>query len=98
MPTDEPNIAVTSSLFAEGGTIPISAAHPAAGGQNVSPGLAWSGAPPETAGFAVTCYDHDAPTTIGFSHWVLFNLPPQTTELPEAVPAREDLPGGARHR
>ena len=95
MPTDEANITVTSSLFAEGGTIPISAAHPAAAGQNVSPDLAWSGAPPETAGFAVTCYDHDAPTTIGFSHWVLFNLGAGTLSLAAGAGAAGKGPAGS---
>jgi len=38
--------------------------------------------------------DPDAPGGV-FTHWVLFNLPADTRELPEAVPAQSPLPSGA---
>ena len=73
---------VRSSLFEDGGTIPKSAAHSMVGGENVSPDLSWGEGPSGTRSYAVTCYDPDAPTTVGFSHWVLFDLPPTVRSLP----------------
>jgi Raf kinase inhibitor-like YbhB/YbcL family protein len=64
-----------------------------AGGEDVSPHLAWSGAPDGTQSYAVTVYDPDAPTTSGFWHWAAFNLPADVTEL--ASGASGSLPGGA---
>ena len=71
----EATLEVRSNLFEDGETIPKSAAHSMVGGDNQSPDLTWSDGPEGTKCYAVTCYDPDAPTTVGFSHWVLFNLP-----------------------
>jgi Raf kinase inhibitor-like YbhB/YbcL family protein len=71
----EATLEVRSNLFEDGGTIPKSAAHSMVGGGNQSPDLTWSEGPEGTQCYAVTCYDPDAPTTVGFTHWVLFNVP-----------------------
>ncbi len=47
---------VTSGDFADGGPLPLSTASQTASGQSISPDLMWSGAPPETASFAVSMY------------------------------------------
>ncbi|MEO7338258.1 MAG: YbhB/YbcL family Raf kinase inhibitor-like protein, partial [Caldimonas sp.] len=44
-------------------------------GKNISPALAWSGAPSGTKSYALTVYDPDAPTGSGWWHWVVYNMP-----------------------
>jgi Raf kinase inhibitor-like YbhB/YbcL family protein len=88
-------ITVTSDLFQDGDTIPLRAAHTSVGGDNESPHLAWTQVPEGTVSIAVTCYDPDAPTTVGFVHWVLFNVDPSTTSLPPGAGKRGANPAGS---
>ncbi len=75
---------LTSAAFKSRGPIPKK--HTGEG-NDVSPSLAWSGAPDGTQSFAVICHDPDAPLvtpgTYGFVHWVLYNLPASTNALAE---------------
>lgn len=64
-------------------------------GKNVSPALAWTGAPKDTKSFALSVYDPDAPTGSGFWHWVMFNIPPNVTSLPQGAGAPGKEPQGA---
>lgn len=65
-------------------------------GENISPELSWQNAPAGTQAFAITMYDKDAPTGSGFWHWVVFNIPPNVTELPSGAGdiAKKLMPAG----
>ena len=54
-----------------------------ANGENVAPPLEWSGVPEGTEAFAVVVHDPDAPLVDGFTHWVAYGIPGDTTSLPE---------------
>jgi Raf kinase inhibitor-like YbhB/YbcL family protein len=84
-------VELRSDDFHDGAVIPGPIADPSVGGEGRSPHLAWSDVPTGTRSFAVTCWDPDAPTTVGFSHWVRFDLPPSVTSL--AAGANESGPG-----
>jgi hypothetical protein len=77
------SMTVTTTAFTNGGTIPAKYAQLGcgAGAANTSPDLTWSGAPAATKSFVITIFDPDAPTGVGFWHWLLFNVPPTTTSL-----------------
>lgn len=85
-------ITVTSTAFKQGELIP---GRFTCDGENVSPPLAWSGVPDGAVALAVMVDDPDAPRGI-WTHWILYNLPPNTTELTEGIPKKEELPNGAR--
>src|SRR5881296_691108 len=66
-------------------------------GPNVSPPLAFAGAPPGAKSLALVVTDPDAPdpkapkTT--WVHWVLYDIPANTAGLREAVPSKGLPPG-----
>lgn len=67
-------------------------------GQNISPALAWSGAPAGTKSFALLCHDPDAPTGgAGWWHWLVANIPASATGLAKnaGTPDGKNLPAGA---
>ena len=65
--------------------------------KNISPAISWSGAPKGTKSFVLSVFDSDAPTRSGFSHWVVFDIPPDATSLPKNAgdPKANLLPAGA---
>lgn len=93
-PKSDARISVTSTTFEPGGMIPPRVAFSGCGGENVSPQLSWSGFPPGTQSFALTCFDPDAPTGSGFWHWVVANIPARINSLDEKAAAK-GLPLGA---
>lgn len=85
-----------SPAFQHGGAIP---AKYTSDGADISPPLAWHGLPEGTRSLVLVVDDPDAPDPRApkmiWVHWVLYNIPPATTALPEGVkPA--GLPSGTR--
>lgn len=58
-------------------------------GENISPEFYWEETPLETKSFVLILHDPDAPGANGFTHWLLYNIPPTVTHV------REDLPQNA---
>jgi len=82
---------LTSPAFAPGMPIP---AEYICSGDNHSPALKWTGAPPSVASFALIAEDPDA-VRGNFVHWVIFNLPPDATGIAAHAPTTRTLSDGA---
>jgi Raf kinase inhibitor-like YbhB/YbcL family protein len=72
------SITVTSRAFGMGGTIPIDYT---CDGKDTSPPITWSAPPEGTKSLVVYVDDPEAGNH--FTHWIVFNLPPETTSIPE---------------
>jgi Raf kinase inhibitor-like YbhB/YbcL family protein len=83
---------LSSTAFEEGARIPRKFT---GDGTNVSPALAWTDVPKGTKSLALICDDPDAPRG-NWVHWVLYDLPADREELPEAVPASTIIAAGGR--
>lgn len=77
------NFKVASPDFKEGDTLSNKHVYKGFGclGENIAPRLTWENAPADTKYFAVTVYDPDAPTGSGWWHWLIANLPKESTSL-----------------
>jgi Raf kinase inhibitor-like YbhB/YbcL family protein len=84
-------LGVSSQAFTPGGEIPRAYT---CDGANTSPSLSWDGVPPGTESIAILVTDPDAPGGT-FVHWVAYNIPPGTREIPEGAPGRTVLPPGS---
>lgn len=78
---------LTSPAWESGAAIPTQYS---CEGANESPPLAISNPPEGTETFALVMDDPDAPDP-PFVHWLLWNVPAETREIPEAVPADETV-------
>jgi Raf kinase inhibitor-like YbhB/YbcL family protein len=93
-----PPLKLTTAAFADGGRIPDKygcSAQPV----NVSVPLQWSDVPAATVTLALMMHDLDPRPAKGFDdflHWMVFNIPPASRELPEGVPASADLADGSK--
>jgi len=74
---------MSSSAFEDGERMPVKYT---GDGADVSPPLKWKNAPDNTKAFVLICDDPDAPVG-NWIHWVLYDVPAETSELPEGIPA-----------
>lgn len=54
-------------------------------GKNISPHLAWNCPPSGTKSFVLMVKDRDAPTGMGWIHWVVINIPAAVRELRQGI-------------
>ncbi len=95
-PTEEPEVeeeeapmvemSISSPAFAQEEAIPTQFS---CDGENVSPELAWTGVPEGTASLVLIVDDPDAPVGV-WDHWILFNIAPDTTGIPQGSTAGTD--------
>ncbi|TWC38593.1 PBP family phospholipid-binding protein [Pseudomonas sp. SJZ079] len=86
------SFSLSSAAFAAQAAIPL---RYSCEGEDISPPLAWSGAPPGTQSLALIVDDPDAPDPAApqttWVHWLLYNLPASTQALVEDL---HSLPPG----
>ncbi len=90
-----PGLALSSPDFEDGGIIPnkFTQADP----NPVSPRLAWTNVPPNTASFVLILHDPDVALqrkTDDVLHWMAFNIPGAAHELPGGMAATPQMPDG----
>lgn len=66
-------------------------------GQDISPQLSWTEVPAGTKSFVLIVDDPDAPDPaepkMTWVHWVLYNIPPSISSLPEGITVESLAPG-----
>ena len=84
---------IQSPAFEDKGDLP---AKYTCDGENISPPLAWTEAPQGTKSFALITDDPDSSSGT-WVHWVLYDLPVETTQLQEGIQSTEILADGSKH-
>ena len=89
-------MALTTTAWADGSQIPRKYTQ---AGEQVSPAFSWSDVPDGTESFVLIAHDVDAASGNGTDdmlHWMVWNIPGPTRNLPEGIPQGPQLPDGAR--
>jgi Raf kinase inhibitor-like YbhB/YbcL family protein len=83
------SMTINSTSFGNGDPIPQKFS---CDGTGLSPDIQLPAPPPGTKSFLLVMDDPDAG---GFVHWLLYNIPPDTRDIPEGASSRGALPAGA---
>jgi len=84
-------ISISSDAFNNGSSLPVEYT---CDGEDRSPALSWDTVPAGTHSIALIVDDPDAPGKT-WIHWVIYNIPANTTGLPAAVPKNKTLDDGS---
>ncbi|BAZ45715.1 hypothetical protein NIES4102_27410 [Chondrocystis sp. NIES-4102] len=97
LPLGAATFTVESEQFQPGETMPQSIIYQGFGckGDNMSPQLSWHNAPKGTKSYVVTLFDPDAPTGVGWWHWIVFNIPATIEGLALDAGSSPKLPPGS---
>lgn len=82
---------ISSFAFANNSNIPTKYT---CDGESISPPLSFSGISPDAISLALVVEDVDAPNGT-FTHWVVYNMPPRTSELGEGAAAPGRVAGNS---
>lgn len=63
---------------------------------NVSVSFGWEGVPDSAISIAVIMDSTESPGDLPWTHWIIWNIPPDITELPEGSPSEELVSVGVR--
>ena len=92
---------MTVAGFSDGGQIPVKYSQAAPGvapGEGLSPAITWSNVPAGAQSLVLHMHDLEVArnkTSDDQVHWVVWNIPPTATGLPEGVPKGPQLADGA---
>jgi Raf kinase inhibitor-like YbhB/YbcL family protein len=84
-------LALTTTSFEPDGYIPEKFT---CDGEDITPDLSWDGAPEGTETYVLIVDDPDAPGRV-FTHWVVYNIPPNVRGFEEGMSAFEIVKAGA---
>lgn len=96
-----PPMTLTVSGFPDGGQIPVRFSQAAPGvatGEGLSPAISWTNVPAGTQSLVLNMRDMDVvrnKTSDDQAHWVVWNIPPTASGLPEGVPKGSQRPDGS---
>lgn len=92
-----PALKLSSAAFESGGMVPH---RYTCKGLNIAPALSWSSVPGGTSSLALIMEDPDIPLPKFlipcWVHWIVYNIPPHISTLPEAFPHGAMVDNGIR--